>query len=122
MDGAGRTSIADLVRIADVAFDDVPACGEVDGAILAGHLIAREHGGGGGLLVAVGVDVADGLGVCPRPLRGGEECEGSDESADVVYHNNIMYNVYLLLFLSLSKEFRSWGVFLAEPLLCSLTP
>ena len=31
-----------------------------------------------------------------------------------------MYNVYLLLFLS--KEFRSWGIFLAEPLLNSLTP
>ncbi|MBO6192142.1 MAG: hypothetical protein J6N98_07055 [Prevotella sp.] len=67
MDGAARTSIGDLVRIADVAFDDVPACGEVDGAPFAGLLIARQHGGGGGLLVAVGVDVVDGLGgPCPR--------------------------------------------------------
>ena len=68
--------------------DDVPAATDGHGTT------ARQHGGGRRLCFAVGVDVADGLGVCPRRLRGEQdECEGSDEFVDVVYHNNIMYNV-----------------------------
>ncbi|MBR3110551.1 MAG: hypothetical protein IKH35_05135 [Prevotella sp.] len=65
--------------------------GDIDG----GAVVALGYGCGLGLGAAPvdvvftypGVPVAAGR-LRPRPLRGGEECEGSDESADVVYHNN----------------------------------
>ncbi len=66
--------------------------GDIDG----GAVVALGYGCGLGVgavpvdvvVVHPGVPVAAGC-LRPRPLRGGEECEGSDESADVVYHNNI---------------------------------
>ena len=48
-------------------------------AVLVRRLVARQHGGGDGLLGAVGVDVGDALGRLRPRRRGGEHGEGERE-------------------------------------------
>ena len=69
--------------VGDVAVHDVP-CGLVVGADI--NLAAREHGGGDVLLVAVGIDVADGFS-CLRSRRsaGHDERERHRRPHEVVF-------------------------------------
>ena len=88
--GVGGSIVRPVER--HVAVDVVPAVttAEIVGAGAA-HVGCDDGGVGCRLLVAVGIDVGN-VGNCLRPRRlrcEQDECEGSDESADVVYHNNI---------------------------------
>lgn len=89
----GRVVVLGAAGVVPVGF---VAVSEVGGQheILAAVVVAAVDVGG--QLVEVGgrcdlVRAFCGAATAPRPraLCGGEECEGSDESADVVYHNNI---------------------------------
>jgi len=89
----GREVVLGAAGVVPVGF---VAVSEVGGQHEVIALVLRAAVDVGGQLVEVGgrcdlVRAFCGAATAPspRPLRGGEECEGSDEFADVLYHNNI---------------------------------
>ena len=78
VDGAERACIADLIRVADVAFHDIPTASK-------SCLAAREHGGGDVVACAVLVDVVGLYVRCPRRCAGHDERERHGRPHEVVF-------------------------------------